>query len=275
MARRPDHDDSPMSPYRRRPPPVTTVSRAVVIGALAALLVGVGSSLATARLTDRQPDIDEQRAEIAELTSRVSEQEAEIGRLTGEPVGSGDPGGAGGDVDRLNVEISDLRDQLAAVEDQKDSFEEQVSVLQAENANLDEQLLQFLNPDSGPLPTAVLTVRSVRHWLPGEGPFIACVEIENTSTADVDLFYSYSQFSAADGDNFLYSPAPHMPGFQLNHPLMDGQLSPREKARGELLFNVPQGVALDRVDWNIGFGDPPEISFELPAPEFDPFGTQC
>ena len=276
MARRSDHDDIPESPYRRRPPPVTTVSRAVVIGGLAALLVGVGSGLATALLTDRQPAIDAQRAEIAQLTSRVSEQDAEIARLTGETVEGGDPG-AGGDVDQLNAEIADLRDQLAAVEVQKDSFEEQVSVLQAENTSLDEQLQQVMNPDPGPVPTAFMDVKSVRRSCIGCAEIIVCVELENTSSSDVDLYYSYSQFTPIDGDNFVYPPRFHTPGYgtQLAVPLMDGGLSPGEKRRGQLLYDVPTHIDLVRVVWNIGFGDPPEISFDLPAPEFDPLGTQC
>ena len=276
MARRPDHDDSPMTPHRRRPPPVTTVSRAVAGGALAALLVGVASSLATARLTDRQPAIDAHRAEIAQLTSRVSEQEAEIARLTGEPVQGEDPG-AGGDDGQLNAEIADLRDQLDAVEVQRDSFEEQVTALQGENASLDEQLQQMLNPDPGPLPTARMDVKSVRRSCIGCPEIIVCVELENTSTSDIDLYYSYSQFTPIDGDNFVYPPRFHTPGYgtQLAAPLMDGGLSPGEKRRGQLLYDVPEHVDLVRVVWNIGYGDPPEISFELPAPEYDPLGTQC
>ena len=64
-----------------RQPRVTTFRKAIVLGAIAALVVGAGSSLATARLTDGRPDLDAQRAENGALVSQLTQSEARNAEL--------------------------------------------------------------------------------------------------------------------------------------------------------------------------------------------------
>jgi len=207
-----------------RPAQVTTIRKAIVIGAVVALLVGGASSLATARLTDRQSDLDEQGAEITQLASRVGQQEGQIAQLAN-----------------------------------------QVDTLEAEKASREEQLSQILNPTPAPAPTALLSANWVARAFPESLYISVCVEIENTSTS-ASLAYAETQFSAVDRDNFVY---PHNADYPMRlTPLGSGQLSPGQKARGELMFHVPVDAVLTRLVfvWNAGSGATfPEIAVDLPA----------
>ena len=89
---RPNEDDEDHEldePLDRRQPRVTTFRRAIVLGAIAVLVVGAGSSLATASLTDRQPDLEAHRAENSALVDQVRQSEARNAALAGEvePIG--------------------------------------------------------------------------------------------------------------------------------------------------------------------------------------------
>jgi outer membrane murein-binding lipoprotein Lpp len=243
-----------------RPPRVTTFRTAILIGAVVTLLAAGASSLVSARLADRQSDLDEQRVEIAQLTSQVSQQESQIAQLAREARDGED------EVDGLNAEI--------------EALEQQVRVLEAERGSLEEQLSQILNPAPGPTPTARLTAIWVQPYYlasTGSAPTAVCIEIENTSASDVSIWYSYSQFSAMDADNFVFPPRLHTPGYsiQLQTPLMDGQLGPGEKRRGELLYDAP--LVITRLVWSAGFGETPEIAVDLPAVAqfYSPSTTPC
>ncbi|HSL33734.1 MAG TPA: hypothetical protein VK871_08805, partial [Candidatus Limnocylindrales bacterium] len=69
-------------PAGKRQRRITTVRRAIIAGAVVAVLAGGAGSLATARLTDRQSDLESQGAEITGLTTEVSRQDARIAQLT-------------------------------------------------------------------------------------------------------------------------------------------------------------------------------------------------
>jgi hypothetical protein len=246
-------------PGGRRQARVTTVRRAIITGALVALLVGAASSLATVRLTDRQSDLEGPRAEITRLTGEVSRQAAQIAQLTGQvsqleaQLAQADEGT--GAVDRLNAEIAAMKEQVGALE--------------AEKAGLEEQLAQALNPAPGPTPTALLSASWVHRLYPGQIATVVCVEIENTSDSDVSISYSYTQFSAVDGADFVYPPRLYdPPSMRLAFPLMDGQLRPGEKRRGQLLYDVPAQALLTRLVWDAGFGASSEIAVDLPAEKF-------
>jgi cell division protein FtsB len=234
----------PTQPHDRRPAQVTTIRKAILIGALVALLVGGASSLATARLTDRQSDLDEQRAEITQLVTQVSQQEAQIARQASQA-------GEGPElVDRLNAQIAAL--------------EEQVQALEAEKTRLEQQLSQILNPATGPAPTALLTAIWVQRPFPYVRDYFVCVEIENTSDSDLSISYGSSQFSAVDGDNFAYPSRQVTPGYGPQYTLlMGGQLTPGLKSRGMVWFDVPEQAVLTRLVWNAGFGETPEIAVDL------------
>ena len=231
-----------------RQPRVTTFRRAIVLGAIAVLVVGAGSSLATARLTDRQPDLEAQRAENsalvnqvrqsearnAALAGEVSQSEARIAELAGE-VGAletklaqsiSQAGEGTASVDRLTAEVATLKGQISTLEGQK--------------ARLEKQLSEVLNAGSGSAPSALLKAKWVRRYLYGT-PTAVCIEIANPADADANISYAYSQFSAVDGGRFVYPPRLHTPGYsiQIDTPLLFGDLNPGEKRRGQLLFDVP------------------------------------
>lgn len=246
-------------PRGRRPEQVTTIRKAAVIGALVVLLVGGASSLATARLTDRQADLDQHRAENSQLASDVSRQAAQIAQLASQVsqqeaqlAASANQAGAGTQaVDRLNAEIAAMKGQVDALE--------------AEKASLEQQLSDIQNPAPGPTPTALLTARWVHRLYPGEVATLVCVEIENTSDADVTISYSWTQFSAIDGADFVYPPRLYTQGsMRPTFPLLDGQLRPGEKRRGQLLMDVPAEARLTGLVWDIGFDRTP-VTVDVPA----------
>lgn len=255
-----DHDQEldPRQRRGRRPAQFTTFRKAILVGALVALVVGTASSLATARLTDRRADLDRQRAENSQLASDVSRQATQIAQLASQVsqqeaqlAASASQAGAGTQtVDRLNAEMAALKGQVDALE--------------AEKSSLEGQLAEIQNPAPGPLPTARLTARWVHRLYAGEIETFVCVEIENTSDSDADVSYSYTQFAAVDGADFAYPPSLG-PSNWLDFPLMDGQLGPGEKRRGQLLFDVPAQARLAGLVWDTGLEGTPEITVDLPG----------
>jgi hypothetical protein len=253
-----EHEARAYEPHGGRRAPVTAIQKAIVVGAIVVLAGGAGS-LVTARLTDRQPDLEEQLAantqltsqvrqndaRIAELASQVSQKDARIAELAGQAA-KGTEG-----VDRLNAEIAALKEQVRA--------------LGAEKTGLQEQLQQILNPAPGPTPTGVIRA----NWLTRYGggtPTAICIEIENTSRGDASFSYSYSQISVTAGENFVYPPRLHTPGYsiQLSTPLLFGELRPGEKRRGELLYDIPVGVIPKTLVWKAEFGKAAGIAVKLP-----------
>lgn len=271
MAGANEHESDPRRHLGSRGGQATSIRKAIAIGALVALLVGGASSLATARLMDRQSDLDEQRAEINELASRVSQQEAELALAASRTRQqeaqiaelASRAGDGADDVDRLTAEIV--------------AQQERVNALEAEKASLEVQLSEIMNPAPGPAPTALLTAHWVQRYSVGSTATAVCVEVENTSAGDVSISYSYSQFSVRDGNNFVYPPRLHTPGYsiQLDTPLMSGQLSPGEKRRGELLYDVPEQSLITELVWAVGFGESPEIAVDLPAAGYYSYLSEC
>lgn len=118
------------------------------------------------------------------------------------------------------------------------------------------------SPTPAPAPAGLLTVDWVARAYPGSYDISVCVVIENTSES-VSISYSEFQFSAIDGENFVY---PFNASYPMRlSPLMSGQLSPGQKARGEVMFHVPPDVVLTGLVWNVGFEATPEISVGLPT----------
>jgi cell division protein FtsB len=243
-------------------PRVTTIRKALIIGAATALLVSGASSLATARLADRQSELDEQRAEIAQLASQVAQQEAQIVQLE-DLLGEGPV-----EVAALNSEIADLRQQL--------------EVVQADKATLEEQLSMFMNPDPGPTPTLDIEVNWMQWavesipWSGLKGWALVKVTIENTSDEDVDFYYSGSQFIARDDQQFVY-PAAFPTGYFscgaisdgrtkfLQPALSGGGLRPGEKVTGDMAFDIPAGTVLTELVWNTGLPGVDERVLALPS----------
>lgn len=248
-------------PDNRRPARVTTIRKAIVIGVLAALVVGGASGLAAVRLTDRQSDLDE-------LASQVSQQEAQLAQLSSQA----DAGAA--EADRLNAEIVALKGQ--------------VFTLEAERLSLEDQLSQYENPAPGPTPTAALTVNWIelanegRAYGPNKRWVVLNVTIENTTDGEVDVFYSGSQFTAKDAQEFVYpaafppgpfncGPIDHARGQLLAPALSGGSLGPGEKATGAMAFDLPAGgVVLTKLVWSAGQPGVAEIVVDLPPPQVPP-----
>ena len=263
--------DEPLDP---RQPRVTTFRRAIVLGAIAALVVGAGSSLATARLTDRRPDLDAQRAENSALVSQVTQSDARNAELAGEVSQSkvriaqlagqvsaletrlaqsiSQTGEGTASVDRLNSEVATLKGQISALESQK--------------ARLEKQLSEVLKAGSGSAPSALLKAKWVRRYL-YRTPTAVCIEIANPADADANISYAYSQFTVVDGGRFVYPPRLHTPGYsiQIDTPLLYGDLNPGEKRRGQLLFDVPVESVLTKLVWDAGIVGLPSVTVDLPA----------
>lgn len=271
-----DTDDQPLEvdelPATRQPR-VTTFRKAIVLGAIAALVMGAGSSLATARLTDRQPDLEAQRAENAQLVSQMSESEARNAALAGEVSQSeariarlagqvkaletrlaesiSQAGEGTASVDRLNAELATLK--------------ERISTLEGEKARLQKQLSEVLNAGSKSATSTLLKAKWVRRYGYGT-PTAVCIEIANSADADANISYAFSQFTAVDGGRFVYPPRLHTPGYsiQIDTPLLYGDLNPGEKRRGQLLFDVPVGTGLTKLVWDMGEGMP-SVTIDPPA----------
>jgi outer membrane murein-binding lipoprotein Lpp len=274
---RPQEDDELHEidePLGIRQPRVTTFRRAIVAGAIAVLVVGAGSSLATARLTDRQPDLEATRAEHsglvsqvrqtearnAELAGAVSQSEARIAQLAGQvsaletrlAQSISQAGEGTASVDRLNAEVATLKGQISALESEK--------------ARLEKQLSEVLKAGSNSAPSELLKAKWVRRFGYGT-PTAVCIEIANSADADANISYAFSQFTAVDGGRFVYPPRLHTPGYsiQIDTPLLHGDLNPGEKRRGQLLFDVPVDSALTKLVWDIGIEGVPSVTVDLPA----------
>lgn len=275
---RPHEDHQPHDldePLDMRQPRVTTFRRAIVLGAIAALVVSAGSSLATARLTDRKPELEAQRAENSALVSQVRQSEARNAELAGEVSQSkariaelagevsaletrlaqsiSKAGEGTASVDRLNAEVETLKGQI--------------STLEGEKARLEKQLSEVLKAGSGSATSELLTATWVRRSGGDSTPTAVCIEIANPTNASATVSYSYSQFSVVDGGRFVYPPRLHTPGYsiQLDTPLLYGELNPGEKRRGQLLYDVPVQAVLTRLVWDTGLEGMPSVTVGLPA----------
>jgi len=183
---------------------------------------------------------------IGGLSSLVTAQ------LIGQPAAGGNA-----DIDRLTAEI-------AALEELASTALERVRALEAEHASPNEQSSVGPNPTPGPPPTALLTVNWVRNLNVDSEEIVVCVTIENTSDGTTSIFYNDSQFTAFDGDNFVYPPVVN-PYF-LSVPLQGGELKPGESRRGELPYVISSHAQpLVRLVWGTGFEGMAEIVVDLPA----------
>jgi hypothetical protein len=257
-----------------------TPNRVVVIAVAAALVAGAVAGLAIGRLTAGQAsaqggntsgqDVEAMRTEIEQLTSEAEEREAEVDRLTADADGHAE------EVTGLTTELSERDAEVDEMTEEIAALEGQLEALEAEKVTLQEQLDQVINPPLGPSPTAELRVSWVRREN-FEDEVVACVQIKNTSTTDLDFYYSYAQFSAFDGDNSVYPPVSLYAG-QIDFPMADGQLGPGEARRGKLLYEVPSGSRLTRLLWTTGFEDTPEISVDVHEDRFwsdHPYIARC
>ncbi len=264
------HDDELYDltePLDVRRPRVTTLRRAIVLGAIAALVVGAGSSLATARLTDGRPDLDAQRAENGALVSQRTQSEARNAELAGE-------------VSQSKVRIAQLAGQVSALETRLarsmiqaregtvsvDRLTAEVETLKGQKARLEKQLSEALNAGSPSATSTLLKAKWVRRY-GYDVPTAVCIEIANPADAEANISYAYSQFTVVDGGRFVYPPRLHTPGYsiQIDTPLLYGDLNPGEKRRGQLLFDVPVESVLTKLVWDMGIEGLPSVTVDLPA----------
>jgi hypothetical protein len=220
-------------------PRTTTLQRTALIVVVAAIVSAGISGVATASITDSKPALAERDAHIAELTTQAGERDAAIAQLTKD--------GA-----EAAVELKRLEEESAA-------SAKQVKDLQTEKAALEQQLDQILNPPAGPTPTASLTVVWVRYTAPRRGGRFVCLQIENTSEGDTDVYYSDGQFTARDAAGFDY-PAQLT---DYGNPLGSASLAQGAKRRGVLYFQS-EGKEVTSLVWANGLGDAGEVTYKLP-----------
>ena len=114
----------------------------------------------------------------------------------------------------------------------------------------------------------------VRFVIPEQPSTVVCVTIESASADNATVFDAESQFSASDGDGFVY-PIVVDPHF-VTVPLQSGELGPGESRRGQLPFNVPPSSwPLTKLTWQPGSGETPEIAVDLPPPSSWTNADQC
>jgi hypothetical protein len=170
----------------------------------------------------------------------------------------GPPGDGTADIHRLEAEIASLED-LAS-----DALS-RIADLEAEQASPSPPVSEVPNPTPGPSPTVLLTVNWMRNLSPDSSEIVVCVTIENTADSAASVFYSDSQFTAFDADDFVYPPV--INPYFLYTPLAFGELRPGQSRRGELPYVISQQAQpLTRLVWNTGFENMPEIAVDLPAP---------
>jgi hypothetical protein len=223
-----------------------------------AIVAAAIASAATAQLTGNQDASDGLEAQVAQLQAQASAQAS----------------AHAGAVDELQAAasaqaatIDGLTSQVTALEEQAEADAAQLEGIQAEKLALEEQLDQLLNPPAGPVPTATGEALWMRRY--GTTSVAVCVELANTSDANVDLYYSYAQFSGSDAEGFVYPSRLHTPGYgiELTTPVRDGTMGPGEQRRGELLFEVPTGQRMNTLVWATGATEPPELTIALPPPD--------
>jgi hypothetical protein len=240
-------NDGAMAPPPRR---ATNTQKTVIIAVIAAVLGSAISGVVTARLTDRQSALTEREAQIDELRAQASQRDAEFARLTADAADAEDA------AEQMTARIATLEEASAA-------SMSQIETLQVEKAALEEQLNQILNPPAGPVPTASLTALWVRYM--SDRSRMVCVEIENTSDADTDIYYSYAQFTARNLDGFVFPPELYPANYASLQLLGSGDLAPGDKRRGTLFFSESRRVTW--LVWESGLGETGEETFRLPKVE--------
>ena len=229
---RPDH-----TPGR-----VVTLRKAVVLGALVALLVGVLSAagatyVAGGQAGELEGSVDTLNAQVDSLTTQVDDLTAEAGTLTAR-------------IESLVAEKADLADTLAGTQAQVES-------LGAENAALRTQVGDI----AGQQPVVAdvsygKVLKADRHWLKGNA-FVLIVDVTATNPdADEEAYLSRNDFRLKGLDDTLYLPADDSPvaserGYRewvdrlssSRNPLTYLQLAPSETAKASLLFYVNKAVS--------------------------------
>ena len=227
--------------------------RSILIAVAVAIVAAAIASGVTAQVTSNQGALEDRDNQLAELRAQASAHAATVGELR---AAASDQAAV---IDGLNAQVTALTERAEA-----DAA--QMEQIQAEKLALQEQVDQLLNPPLGPAPTATLKA----FWVRRVSSFVAaCVELTNTSDADIDLYFSSGQFSAVDRDAFVYPSLFVGPGYGINltTPLRDGSLGPGERRRGELEFEVLVGHPLTELTWENGATSPPAITIDLPRPD--------
>ncbi len=254
-----------MTTYTKGPPPGTasgasahpeptpsrtvTLRKALVLGALVALVVGILSA-AGATYVASGPTDEELEGSIATLTAQVDSLAEQAGTLTAQA------GTLNVQVDGLAAEKADLADSLADAQAQVESLGEQNAALRAQVADMTSQQ----EP-----PAAEVTFGSVLkatriHFQPDsadedpaygyyrirpKGSFLLFVDVTVTNPDGVeDAWFSTYDVELKGPDDTTYSqvqrskvrsPVPKMWG-----QLEDLMLAPSETVKGILVFYVPE-----------------------------------
>jgi outer membrane murein-binding lipoprotein Lpp len=231
--------------FQPRPAPdrLVAIRRAVVVGAVLALLVGAlsaagATTLARARTDDLAGRADTLTAQVGSLTAQVDGLTADFDGLTTQ-VGS------------LTAEKADLADTLAGTQDRIEALGEEGTALRDQLDLMEGQ--QPVVPDV--TYGSVLDVHP--WWYPTTRPFLLVVDVVVADNdAEKDAFVSQGDFRLKGLDDSLYlladeSPASsrsdyrrvvgHLPGgrIQLRHLT----LGPSETVKGSLVFYVNKAVS--------------------------------
>ena len=157
-----------------------TTRRTILIAVMVAIVAAAIASGVTARLIGNQGGSGDQDAELAELRAQASAQASAHAAAVEELQATGSE-----QADTIDA----LNDQVTALAEQSEADAARLEEIQAEKVALEEQLDQLLNPPAGRTPTATVDAFWVLRY--GSSASVAvCVELANTSDADVDVYYS-------------------------------------------------------------------------------------
>jgi outer membrane murein-binding lipoprotein Lpp len=236
-----------MTTYAKGPPPgtasggsahpdptphrVVTLRKALVLGALVALLAGVLSAAGATYLAGGQTD-DESQVSVDTLTAQVDDLAEQAGTLTAQ-------------VDTLTVQADSLAAEKADLTIAVADAQAQVDSLGEENAALRQQVAD-LAPGQQP-PTAEVTfgeVSKADRPRP-KGSFLLFVDVTVTNPDDVEIaWFSPDDVQLSGPEGATYKPLRQS---RLRSTVQYGELedivlAASERVKGFLVFYVPEPV---------------------------------
>jgi cell division protein FtsB len=235
-------------PIRPDPAPekgkkVVTLRKALVLGALVALLTGILSAagatyLARGQIDELDGNVDTLTSEVATLTEQADTLTAQADSLSAQ-------------ADSLAAEKADLADTLAATQAKADSLEK-------ENAALNQQFRELTGQDPVEPVFADVAYGKVLTFWEGVGTrksFLLVVDVTVTNPdASKTAYFSAYDLRLRGPDDTVYplfsqstfadrsqNPGmPILPGGRIQ--MQSLELAPSERAKGSVVFYVPKTV---------------------------------
>ncbi len=207
---------------------VVTLSKALVIATLVALLVGVLSAAGATYLAGGEAG--ELDSRVGTLTAQVDTLTAQAGSLTAQV------GTLTAQADSLAAEKADLTDAVADTQSEAESLGEENAALRAQAAGL---------APREPVDAQVVFGKAFRATATSgvEGSFVLVVDVTLTNPdAAEDALFSKEDVRLTGPDDTRFPPQEQSPLARQRAQLPSLVLAPSERVRGRLVFYVSQPV---------------------------------